>query len=52
MALPSVLLLAAAVGFAHPEQLVDTDWVAAHGRDTDVRVVDLRRSGYPDGHVP
>ena len=48
----STLLLAAAVGYAHPEQLVDTEWVAAHGRDADVRIVDMRRAGYADGHVP
>lgn len=44
-------MLAASV-YAHPEQLVDTDWVAAHGSDPDVRVVDMRRSGFEEGHVP
>src|SRR4051794_21110578 len=48
----TALLLAAAVGYAHPEQLVDTAWVAAHARDADVRVLDLRRSGYEAGHIP
>ena len=48
----NALLLAAAVGYAHPEQLVDTEWVAAHSRDPEVRVVDMRRSGYAEGHVP
>ena len=38
--------------YAHPEQLVDTAWVAAHAADTNVRVVDMRQSGYGDGHVP
>lgn len=46
------LVLAAAVGYAHPEQLVDTAWVAAHARDAEVRVLDLRRSGFEEGHVP
>lgn len=45
-------LLAAAIGYAHPEQLVDTNWVAAHARDSNVRIVDVRRSGFEDGHVP
>lgn len=45
------IALAAAL-YAHPEQLVETDWVAAHGSDPDVRVVDMRRTGFPDGHVP
>jgi thiosulfate/3-mercaptopyruvate sulfurtransferase len=48
----AALLLAAVVGYAHPEQLVDTAWVAAHSHDADVRVLDLRRSGFPEGHVP
>jgi thiosulfate/3-mercaptopyruvate sulfurtransferase len=41
-----------AVAYAHPEQLVDTDWVAAHAADANVRVVDMRQSGFADGHVP
>lgn len=46
------LLLAAAVGYAHPEQLVDTNWVAAHANDPNIRIVDVRRSGFEQGHVP
>jgi len=48
------LLLALAVGYAHPEQLVETDWVAAHAGDANVRVVDMRNAAtaYPAGHVP
>jgi thiosulfate/3-mercaptopyruvate sulfurtransferase len=37
--------------YAHPEQLVDTEWVAAHASDPNVRVVDMRQTGYGDGHV-
>src|ERR1700730_15020976 len=48
--LPLVALLA--LTYAHPDQLVDTAWVAAHAADANVRVVDMRQSGYPDGHVP
>ncbi len=48
----TTLALAAALAYAHPEQLVDTAWVAAHARDANVRVLDVRRSGYEDGHVP
>jgi thiosulfate/3-mercaptopyruvate sulfurtransferase len=48
----TTLLLAAVVGYAHPEQLVDTAWLAAHANDANVRVLDLRRSGYETGHVP
>src|SRR5215470_18448016 len=42
----------AAVTYAHPEQLVDTEWVAAHAGDANVRIVDMRQNGYADGHVP
>ena len=48
----TALLLAAAVGYVHPEQLVDTAWVAIHSKDANVRVLDVRRSGYEDGHIP
>ena len=40
-----------AMTYAHPEQLVDTDWVAAHAADANVRIVDMRQAGYADGHV-
>ena len=48
----SVLVLAAVMAYVHPEQLVETEWVAAHAADPEVRLVDMRRSGYSDGHVP
>lgn len=40
--------------YAHPEMLVDTDWVAAHGQEPDVRVVevDVDTSAYEQGHIP
>src|SRR5882762_11203164 len=46
------MLAVLAMTYAHPEQLVETDWVAAHAADANVRVVDMRQSGYADGHVP
>jgi thiosulfate/3-mercaptopyruvate sulfurtransferase len=46
------LLTLLAVSYAHPDQLVETDWVAAHARDANVRIVDMRQSGYAEGHVP
>ena len=48
--LPVLALLA--MTYAHPEQLVETDWVAAHSADANVRIVDMRQTGYPEGHVP
>ena len=44
--------------YAHPEVLVDTDWVASHAashpRDANVRVVevDVDTKAYDEGHVP
>jgi len=39
---------------AMPDVLVKTDWVAQHGRDTGVRVVevDVDTAAYDQGHVP
>ena len=42
----------AASGYARPELLVDTDWVATHVNDANVRIVDLRPNGYDAGHIP
>ena len=40
--------------YAHPETLVETEWVAAHASDPGVRVVevDVDTSAYGQGHVP
>jgi thiosulfate/3-mercaptopyruvate sulfurtransferase len=46
------MLALLAVTYAHPDQLVETDWVAAHATDPAVRIVDMRQAGYADGHVP
>ena len=39
--------------YAHPESVVDTDWVAAHGGDANVRLieVDVDTSAYEQGHI-
>src|SRR5690349_1445018 len=51
--LPMLSILGvAAMAYTHPELLVDTAWVAAHGADEHVRVVDMRQNGYEAGHVP
>jgi len=57
-----LLLALLASMYAHPEQLVETDWVAAQtasggnavgrGNDAAVRFVDMRQTGYAEGHVP
>ena len=39
--------------YAHPEALVETDWLAEHASDKNVRVfeVDVDTSAYDKGHV-
>jgi thiosulfate/3-mercaptopyruvate sulfurtransferase len=41
-------------GYAHPEVLVSTDWVAEHTSDPKVRIVevDVDTKAYDEGHVP
>ncbi len=41
-------------GYANPGVLVDTDWVAAHLKDANVRVVESNEDQllYPSGHIP
>ncbi|MGQ0736782.1 MAG: sulfurtransferase [Acidobacteriota bacterium] len=46
------VLVAAQAGYARPELLVDTAWLAAHLNDANVRIVDMRPRGYAEGHVP
>ncbi len=56
--MPLILVLALAMavqfsgGYARPELLVDTAWLAQHLNDPDVRIVDIRNRGYAEGHVP
>jgi len=40
-------------GYAHPEALVETDWLAEHADDPNVRVfeVDVDTTAYDQGHV-
>jgi thiosulfate/3-mercaptopyruvate sulfurtransferase len=41
-------------GYAHPEALVSTDWVAEHLQDPNVRLVESNEDPlvYPSGHIP
>jgi thiosulfate/3-mercaptopyruvate sulfurtransferase len=41
-------------GYAHPEALVSTEWVAAHQDDPGVRIVESNEDPllYPAGHIP
>ena len=41
-------------GYANADALVSTDWVAAHGNDDGVRIVESNEDPllYPSGHIP
>ncbi|MGE0864891.1 MAG: sulfurtransferase [Vicinamibacterales bacterium] len=47
-----LLGMQAPAGYARPELLVDTAWLAAHVNDADIRIVDLRTRGYGEAHIP
>ncbi|HEV2474592.1 MAG TPA: rhodanese-like domain-containing protein, partial [Chthonomonadales bacterium] len=42
------------MGYAHPEALVDTDFVASHLNDPSIRLVevDVDTLAYEQGHIP
>ena len=41
-------------GYANPSVLVDTEWVSAHLKDANVRIVESNEDQllYPSGHIP
>jgi len=39
-------------GYARPELLVETAWLATRTADANLRIVDLRPRGYAQGHIP
>src|SRR5215510_836163 len=41
-------------GYANPDVLVSTDWVAAHLNDPNIRIVESNEDPllYPSGHIP
>lgn len=45
-------LMLALAAYAHPELVVETEWLAGHLTDPNVRIVDLRGRGYDAGHIP
>jgi thiosulfate/3-mercaptopyruvate sulfurtransferase len=46
------VLIAAQAGYARPELVIDTAWLAAHLNDQNIRIVDMRPRGYAEGHIP
>jgi thiosulfate/3-mercaptopyruvate sulfurtransferase len=47
-----ILAAQAAGGYARPELLVDTAWLAARTADPAIRIVDLRPRGFDEAHIP
>jgi thiosulfate/3-mercaptopyruvate sulfurtransferase len=47
-----VLAAQAASGYARPDLLVETAWLASRTGDAGLRIVDLRPRGYDEGHIP
>jgi thiosulfate/3-mercaptopyruvate sulfurtransferase len=47
-----LILTLALTSYVHPELLVETDWLAVHSGDADIRIVDMRVRGYEAGHIP
>ena len=41
-------------GYKNPDVLVSTDWVAAHSKDANVRIIESNEDSllYPSGHIP
>jgi thiosulfate/3-mercaptopyruvate sulfurtransferase len=41
-------------GYAHPDALVDADWVEAHRQDSNIKLVevDVDTNAYSEGHIP
>ena len=50
--LPLLLAMTLLPGYARPELLVDTDWLAPRSADPSIRIVDMRARGYDEGHIP
>jgi thiosulfate/3-mercaptopyruvate sulfurtransferase len=52
MSLLIAIMMAAQAGYARPELLAETAWLAEHLNDPSVRIVDMRPRGYGDAHIP
>ncbi|MBI3327020.1 MAG: sulfurtransferase [Nitrospinae bacterium] len=49
----TAIALARTEGYARPELLAETDWLAQHLNDPNLRIVDLRSAAaYQKGHIP
>jgi thiosulfate/3-mercaptopyruvate sulfurtransferase len=52
MPLLFAIVIAFQAGYARPELLVDSAWLAAHLDDPAIRIVDMRPRGFAEGHIP
>ncbi len=51
-AVPAVTPVSSGTAYAHPELLVETDWLSQHLNDANLRVVDVRKAAdYEAGHI-
>jgi thiosulfate/3-mercaptopyruvate sulfurtransferase len=48
----TLVTLAQSSGYARPDLLVETDWLAGNLTNRAIRIVDLRPNGYEAGHIP
>jgi thiosulfate/3-mercaptopyruvate sulfurtransferase len=46
------VFIAAQAGYARPDLIVETHWLASHLNDQTIRIVDMRPRGYGDSHIP
>jgi thiosulfate/3-mercaptopyruvate sulfurtransferase len=53
MSVVTAMAWGAGGGYARPELLAETDWLAQHLNDPGIRIVDMRSEGaYQKGHIP
>ncbi|HSD51869.1 MAG TPA: rhodanese-like domain-containing protein, partial [Candidatus Methylomirabilis sp.] len=53
LAAPAGAATSSGKGYARPELLAETDWLAQHLGDANLRIVDLRsQEAYTAGHIP
>src|SRR6478609_6937474 len=46
------MLMVLLMAYARPQLLVDSDWLAKHLSDPDIRIVDMRAQGFDASHIP
>ena len=53
LAITTAVVWSSAAGYARPELLAETEWLAQHLSDPNLRIVDMRaENAYRQGHIP